>query len=129
MKANPERAEVPLTVTRDGVEHEYILFLSIGAARVHERALKKTIGMLIDGFGASDASAICELVFVLLQKFHKVEIRTVEQAADLIDEAGFKQTCEALSELIERNTPNPRKAPAIATAPTTGDASISTPAA
>lgn len=132
VKANPERGEVPLVVIRDGAEVEYVLVLSMAAARIQQKNLNKTIGMLIDGFGNSDAEAICELVFVLLQRHHRDEIKTVDQAAELIDEAGFKRTGEALSEVIVLNTPNPKRpATDTRTAPAerTGDDSTLTHAA
>lgn len=129
MKANPERAEVPLVVTRDGVEVEYILKLSLAAARVMQTRQKKTLGELIDGFGSSDADALCQLAFLFLQVHHKDEFKTVEQVALLLDEAGVKQTVAAMGEVIILNTPNPLTAPTTTPAAPipTGDGSTSTP--
>lgn len=130
MKANPERAEVPLVVTRDGVEVEYVLKLSLAAARVLQTKWKKTLGELIDGFGMSDAESLCQLAFLFLQVHHKDEIKTVDAATALLDEAGIKQAVAAMGEVILLNTPNPRTAPTNPAAPNPiGDESTSTPSA
>jgi hypothetical protein len=129
MKANPERAEVPLVVVRDGVEHEYVLKLSLAAARVLQPRLKKTLGELIDGFGSSDVEALAQLAYLFLQVHHKDEIKSVDAAAALLDEAGVKESVAAMAEVIVLNTPNPRTAPTtIPAAPRPiGDGPTSTP--
>lgn len=131
--ANPERGEVPLTVTRDGIEKTYTLKLSMNAAVTVEARTKRTIGQLVKAAEQMEFLAIRELLFVLLQKYHAKEFTTPEKVGDLIDDVGVETFHEAFRDLARVNQPdtaatggveNPPKAPS-----GSGDGSTLTPAA
>lgn len=108
--ANAERGEVALTVTNaNGETREYTLKLSMNAAAEMETKRKMPIGQIVAQVEDLSMQAIRDIAFVLLQKYHKDEIKTVEQAGNLIDDAGGpEQFFAAFRALFEIN-----KAPAV----------------
>lgn len=113
--ANEERGEVSVTVKRkvkrepDGelvpVDKTYTLKLSMNVAAKVEAQTKKKIGDHIALAGEMDFTAIRLLVWLLLQKYHAEEFKTIEQAGDFVDDAGgakvFFDTLRKLQELNE----------------------------
>ena len=100
--ANPERGEVDLPVKRaDGeVERNYVLKLSINAAVTLQKKLRKPMAEIVSSLDKMDFETIREIAFMLLQKYHKEDITTPEQAGDVVDDAGgihpFARAFEAL---------------------------------
>lgn len=88
MVANPERGEVEFPVNGD----VYILKLSMNAAVVLQDKTGRTIGQLLAACGDLDFNAIRSVTWMLLQKHHAAQFRTVEVVGDLIDEAGGVQS-------------------------------------
>jgi len=105
--ANAERGEVALTVTNTaGETREYTLKLSMNAAAEMETKRKMPIGQIVAQVEDLSMQAIRDIAFVLLQKYHKDEIKTVEQAGNLIDDAGGpEQFFAAFRALFEINKP------------------------
>lgn len=105
--ANAERGEVALTVTNTaGETREYTLKLSMNAAAEMETKRKMPIGQIVGQVEQLSMQAIRDIAFVLLQKYHKDEIKTVEQAGNLIDDAGGpEQFFAAFRALVEINKP------------------------
>lgn len=130
MVANPERGEVGLKVIRGDEEKVYILKLSINAAVAMQKELGKPLAEVVGDLEKLDVNTIRRMAFMFLQKFHKDEIKTVDQAGDLIDDAGgIGRFLGAFQQLVQANNPttgesagNPPKAQA---ATTTGDSTSS----
>lgn len=100
--ANRERGEVALTVG----DNEYTLKLSMNAAVTLEGKLKKKMSALLNEASELDFTIIREIVFMLLQKYHAAEFKTVTAVGDFIDEAGgIKMFFDTLSEIAKVNTP------------------------
>ncbi len=127
--ANLQRGEVDIEIERmvndQPVTKTYTLKLSMNAAATLEGKLKKKMAAILDEAISGDFTAIRDIMFVLLQKHHKAEFKTVEQVGDLIDDAGgVAKFFQTLSTLIQVNgsagepTGNPPQAQA-----GTGDAS------
>src|SRR5688572_23667293 len=123
--ANIERGEVGVVVN----DKPYTLKLSMNAAVKLEAKLKKKIGDVLSDAEALDFTAIRDIVWVLLQKYHADEFKTLDSVGDFMDEAGgakvFFETLAALAEANKPDSANPQKAPAIGT----GDVSTETRAA
>lgn len=135
--ANPEKGEVALTVHRDDGTRDYVLKLSINAAVALEKKRKKTFAEIVAEVERLDMEVIRDIAFVLLQKYHKDEIKTVEAAGDLMDDAGGMESFfEAFRELVKVNEPpkgdgktDPPVAATTTGADPSGDGSFSSPAA
>lgn len=119
MVANPERGEVSLRVMRGDEEKDYILKLSINAAVAMQKELKKPLTEVVQDLEKLDVEVIRRMAFMFLQKYHKDEIKTVDQAGDLIDDAGgIGKFLGAFQQLVKANNPeggaegNPPKAQA-----------------
>lgn len=128
-KANPERGEAPLVVTRDGEEIEYVLFLSMSASMQLQRRRQKSLGALIADTDNFDVEAIRDVLFMLLQKHHADTFKTTEAVSTLIDEFGgpmkaYRKIVEVLTLNAPEGETNPQTAPS-----QTGDAPTLTPAA
>ncbi len=136
--ANPVRGEVNVNVTsrETGKTKTYTLKLSMNAAAALESGGKSFSQLLSDAEKLSFI-AIRDIVWLLLQKYHKDEFNSVEAAGDFIDDAGgIDVFFTSLAELVGLN-----KAPAAssrttesdgpleATAPGTGPSSTSSGAA
>lgn len=124
MVANPERGEVEITVIRDGETKPYVLKMTMNASVAMQKRLGKPVAEIIDDLQKLDVLAIRDLAFMLLQKHHKDEIKTVEQAGDLLDDAGgiavFLQKFEEVSRLnAGEQTANPPTAQPTTGAPST----------
>ena len=132
--ANPERGEVGLTVIRDGETREYVLKLSINAAVAMQKKLGKPLTEIVNELQRLDVGVIREMAFMFLQKHHKDEIKTVEAAGDVIDDAGgIGKFLGAFQQLVKANNPDAGTGPTgnpptAQTETTTGD-STSAPGA
>lgn len=105
MVANPERGEVPLVVKRGDEEREYVLKLTMTAAAALQKRLGKTLGEALEDLAKMDVVTIMNLAFMLLQKHHKDEIKTVDQAGELIDDSGrMSAFIVAFNKVMEINT-------------------------
>lgn len=134
--ANPERGEIEIVVkrTENGAEIEkpYTLKLSMNAAVAIEARTKKKIGELLADATALDFTAIRDIVFALLQKYHAKEFKSLDSAGDLIDDAGGVHVFfESLQKLGEANAPEggDKANPPTALVSGTGDGSTETAAA
>lgn len=130
--ANPERGEVALPVTRDGETTDYVLKLSLNAAVAMQKKLGRPLAEIVNELQKMDASVIREMAFMFLQKHHKDEIKTVDQAGDLVDDAGgIGKFLGAFRQLIEANNPETTGGatgnPPTAQTSGTSDASTSAP--
>lgn len=124
MVANPERGEVGLTVTRGDETREYILKLTTNAAVMMQKRLKKPLAQIVADLERLDMESVRDLAFMFLQKYHKDEFKTVEQAGDLVDDAGgLGPFFQAFKQLIAANDPGESAAgnPQTAQPKTTGD--------
>lgn len=128
MMANPERGEVGLVVQRDGGSTEYVLKMTMNAAAAMQKRLGKPFVEIVADLEKMDLIVLRDLAFMLLQKHHKNEIKTVEQAGDLIDDAGgIEAFVTAFNVLMEANkapgdaTANPPNAQTTTLAPSTSE--------
>ena len=111
--ANVERGEVGITVTRKGEERDYTLKMSMNAAVTLEQKLKRKMGQLLTEASELDFTVVREMVFMLLQKHHSDEIKTVAHAGDFIDDSGgIAVFFESLNQLAEANKPAEEEAEA-----------------
>jgi hypothetical protein len=134
--ANPERGEVGLTATRtvDGQPQtkEYTLKMSTNAAVALQRKCKKPMSEIVAHVEKMDFEAIRDIAFMLLQKHHADEIKTQEQAGDVLDDLGsIGKFFDAFRQLMEVNQPPQGEGSAnpLVTQTPTGDSSISKPVA
>lgn len=102
--ANPERGEVGLRVVRGDEDKEYVLKLSVNAAAAMQKKLGKPFGEIVRSLEKMDFEVMRELTFMLLQKHHRAEIKTLDQAGDLIEDAGgMGAFSKAFTELATMN--------------------------
>jgi hypothetical protein len=102
MSANPERGEVEMFVG----DRTYVLRPTMNALRALQKRTGLTYQQAIESLSTIDPSVMCELIFALLQPCHSKEIKTVDQAGDLIDEAGgFNAVLLLMSEMMRLNQP------------------------
>lgn len=119
-EANPHRGEVDFPVRKpDGeIERNYILQLSLNAGSVLQKKFKgKPMGEIVAGLDKMDFETIREIAFMLLQKHHSDDIKTAEQAGDVVDDCGgvvkFAQAFQALLGLkagVGQGAANPQTA-------------------
>ena len=132
MKANPERGEVSLVVSREGSVVEYVLFLGMAASRALETRRTENAPQLIEKALGGDFTALSDVIWLLLQKHHAKEFETAESVDSLIDECGGPMRAQKLIRaVLELQTEdgyarNPQKAPK---PERTGERSTSKPAA
>jgi hypothetical protein len=127
--ANPERGEVGLVVVRGDEEKEYVLKLSINAAVAMQKKLGKPLTEVVNDLQKLDVAVIREMAFMFLQKHHKDEIKTVDLAGDVIDDAGgIGKFLGAFQQLVAANNPDDGTGkaanPPTAQATTTGDSTL-----
>jgi hypothetical protein len=123
--ANIERGEVELVVN----DKSYTLKLSMNAAVQLEARQKRKIGEILSDAESLDFTAIRDIVWVLLQKFHSGDFKTPDKVGDFMDEAGgAKVFFETLAKLAEANKPEGKANPPVAPTTGTGGSSIETPA-
>lgn len=113
--ANIERGEIEIIVK----DKPYTLKVTMNASIAVQARTKKTMGELINAATALDFEAIRDVVFMLLQKHHAAEFKTLSSVGDFIDDAGgVAAFFNALEQLAKANEdPNPR----IAQVPSTGE--------
>lgn len=98
--ANIERGEIDITVN----DKTYTLKLSMNAAATAQSRTKRTMGELLEAAQALDFVAIRDLMWVLLQKYHAADFKTVEQVGNLIDDGGgLAKFFESIAELSKAN--------------------------
>jgi hypothetical protein len=123
---NPETGDVAVSVFRSGETREYTLKLGMSAAVKLQQRRKRALGEIVQGFGNMDIEDMRDVLFVLVQRHHKDEIKTFEQAEELLEDmtaplffAAFKALMEyGAAEGAEANPPAPAPIP-------TGDSSTS----
>ena len=122
--ANIERGEVEIVVN----DKPYTLKLTMNSSIATQTRTKKTIGELLSAAVALDFEAIRDVVFVLLQKHHAAEFKTLSSVGEFIDDAGgVKAFFATLEQLAKANEDPSNPQTAQATTPT-GDDLSSTPA-
>lgn len=81
----------------------YTLKLSMNAARQTEARTKRTIGDLLRRAQELEFEAINQIFWSLCQKYHGEEIKTLDQAGELLDDCGggvgFFEALNALNEI------------------------------
>lgn len=82
-----ERAERPGESVKEE-EKSYTLKLSMNAARATELRTKRTIGDLLRRAQELEFEAICQIFWSLCQKYHGDEIKTLDNAGELLDDCG-----------------------------------------
>jgi hypothetical protein len=132
-RANAERGEVDLEIKNgDGeVERSYVLKLSMNAAVALQRKHKKSMAQIFSEVERLDFEAMREIAFMLLQKHHSGDVKTPEQAGDIIDDAGGPDRFFGVYKaLIEANVPRDAEGKPASNPPTaqtmTSGGSIST---
>jgi hypothetical protein len=93
MRANPGRGELDIVVARTGADgqqtdHTYTVKLTMKAAIQVERLMKKPFREVVVAAVRGDYAAIQAVIFMSLQKYHAPEFQTMDQAGELIDDAG-----------------------------------------
>ena len=92
--ANADRGEIPVDIAG----REYLLHLTMKAARQLQARNKKSIGELLLAAERLDYDAIAEMTFGLLQEHHGKDFPTIGDVDALIDRAGgpdfFFDYCE-----------------------------------
>ena len=88
--ANPEQGEVdfPVKTANGEVLRNYILKLSIKAGRALQKKLKKPMGEIIVSLDKMDLDTVQEIAFMLLQKHHSDEVKTPDDAGEVLDDCG-----------------------------------------
>jgi hypothetical protein len=124
--ANIERGEVGVVVN----DIPYSLKLSMNAAAKLETRLGKKMGEVLIAAEALDFTAMRDILWVLLQKYHAEQFKTLESVGDFMDDAGgAKVFFETLEQLGKANKPEGTVNPLTAPTSGTGGGSIETPAA
>ncbi|MDH5244805.1 MAG: hypothetical protein OEW98_00015 [Betaproteobacteria bacterium] len=117
-------------------EKEYTLRPRTNAIRALQQRTGKTYGEILRSFDDFDVEATTQFLFAVLQPYHAKEIKHIDQAGDLMDDAGgILVVKEVLLEMLKANMPPAKLAPKDgedrprqAATDGTGDASGSTPA-
>lgn len=100
MAANPERGEVDLMVGED----VYTLRPTMNALCAMQKRTGQTYGQLVAGLAALDMAALRELLFTFLQPYHKTQIKSLDQAGELIDAAGgHRAVIDVIGEVLRLN--------------------------
>jgi hypothetical protein len=109
--ANIERGEIEVVVN----DKPYTLKMTMNASVAVQMRTKKTLGQLMAAAEGLDVEAIRDIVFVLLQKHHGAEFKTVSSVGDFIDDAGglktFFTTLQQLAKANEPEDPQNAQAP------------------
>jgi len=130
---NPEQGEVDLHVKdKDGnITKTYVLKVSMKAGRALQQKHKKPFGQIVASLDQLDLDSMQELAFAVLQKHHSDQVKTPDDAGEVIDEAGgiipFATAFKALMGLKDEDGKGTENPPT-AQSSTTG-ASTSTPVA
>lgn len=115
--ANSERGEIEIIVN----DKPYTLKVTMNASIAIQTRTKKTMGELINAATALDFEAIRDVVFMLLQKHHAAEFKTLTSVGDFIDDAGgVAAFFNALEQLAKANEV-PGENPPIAQETSTGE--------
>lgn len=108
--ANSERGEIEIIVN----DKPYTLKVTMNASIAIQARTKKTMGEIINAATALDFEAIRDVVFMLLQKHHAEEFKTLTSVGNFIDDAGgvsvFFTTLERLARANEVPEENPLNA-------------------
>jgi hypothetical protein len=105
MAANPERGEVDLMAG----EQTYTLRPTMNALCVVQKRTGQTYGQLVAAMATMDLTALRDLLFAFLQPYHAKQIKTVEAAGDVIDEAGgHSVVIGVVSEVLRLNAQRKR---------------------
>jgi hypothetical protein len=100
MSANPERGEVDFVVG----ERTYVLRPTMNALCAMERRTGRTYGALVASLTSLDFMALRELLFTLLQPYHRKDFPTLDQVGNLIDEVGgHRPVLEAITDVLTLN--------------------------
>lgn len=122
--ANIERGEVEVIVN----DKPYTLKVTMNASVAMQTRTKKTMGELLGAAAALDFEAIRDVVFMLLQKHHAAEFKTLSSVGDFIDDAGGVATFFSTLEQLAKANEDPANPPNAQVTPT-GDSLLETPAA
>lgn len=125
--ANPERGEVELVLPVNGdggAERRYTLRMSTNAICELQARTKKTYGELLNDLSRVDYVSLRELVFSLLQRYHRKDFDTMLKVGDLIDDAGgLAGLMPTLTQLFRLNAPQDKAAEISGEDASTGGAS------
>jgi len=122
--ANIERGEIEIVVN----DKPYTLKVTMNASIAVQTRTKKTIGDLINAATAMDFEAIRDVVFMLLQKHHAAEFKTLSSVGDFIDDAGGVAVFFASLERLAKANEVPGENPPSAQETSTGGSLSETPA-
>lgn len=101
MSANPERGEVEMSVG----DRTYVLRPTMGALRALQKRTGLTFTAAIKSMSEIDPTVMSEMIFAFLQPYHGKEIKTIEQAEALIEDAGgFNAVLVLMVELMRLNS-------------------------
>lgn len=126
--ANIERGEVELVVN----DRVYTLKLTTNAAIAMQTRTKKTFGQLAASAVELDIEAIRDIIFMLLQKHHAQEFKTLTSVGEFIDDAGgvkvFFETLEKLQAANQaaEDAANPQTAQGQSTGESLSEAPVAT---
>jgi hypothetical protein len=125
---NSETGDVTVPVVTASGTREYTLKLSMNASVQLQKRRKQPLGEIVKDFTQMNAESMIEILFVLLQRHHALEIKTHEQAGDVLTDMGPRTFFAAFQSVMEHGAPegaadtaNPPKA----AANPTGDGSTS----
>lgn len=118
---NPETGDVIVPVNRDGVAKEYTLKLSMNASVQLQQRRKLPLGEIVKTFATMDTESMRDVLFVLLQRHHKDEIKTVADAGGVLEDMGSHRFFAAFAavmkygaaEDVKANPPKPAAIPTI----------------
>jgi hypothetical protein len=102
---NPETGDVTVPVVTAGGTKEYTLKLSMNAAVQLQKRRKQPLGEIVKDFAKVDAETMIDILFVLLQRHHKDEIKTHEQAGDVLTDMGPHVFVAAFTSVMQHGAP------------------------
>jgi hypothetical protein len=102
--SNPETGDVIVKINRDGQTREYTLKLSINASVQLQQRRKRPLGDIIKDFASMDVEAMRDVLFCLLQRHHKEEIKTQEAAGQILEDIGATRFFNAFTEVMRQGS-------------------------
>jgi hypothetical protein len=85
---NPETGDVIVPVNRSGVVKEYTLKLGMNASVQLQQRRKLPLGEIVKTFATMDTESMRDVLFVLLQRHHKDDVKTLTDAGEVLEDMG-----------------------------------------
>lgn len=120
---NSETGEVTVAVARGAETREYVLKLGMNALVQLQQRRKMPMAEIVSSFSKMDVESIRDMLFVMTRRHHKEDIKTVDQAGELLEDMGLHTFFAVFTEVMKNGASESTAANPPTAAIPTGDSS------